>query len=429
MDSILKNKRFKLFWLATAIAQTGSFFTVIALPWLVLSITGNDPVTTSLVMAAISLPQGIFILFGGALSDSLSPKKVILVSRSLFVCALMSLAVLVYLGITPLWLIFCYALVFGTLTGFGIPATQSFLPSLLPDEHLGAGNGIVIGTMQVAQMLGPILAGWLIWYGGNFTSFDSHIVEHMGISFAFTVDAIAMSISLFIFLFVKAEAKNKVSHAVWLLFLQGGRFCWHDKSIRMVLFYVMTMSFFLHGPLYAALPIFTKINLGLAEKAYGNLFAMISLGTLCGAGVGLFKFMNKRLGATVLVCDLIAGISLYFLAKQNTVMSAGAVLIMIGFLGGIVMIVGTTWFQVRTPGSYMGRVMGVLMFCIVGLIPISATLSGLIIKTTSVDYLLSGAGLMMIAFSLLGLLIPFSRNLGSHPPLEESFIRRLELKI
>lgn len=427
-DSLLKNRNFKLHWASVAISQVGSFFTMVALPWLVLYKTDNNPVFMTTVLAATSLPHGFFILFGGTLADRMSPLKVLFISRSLFVGVMCSLALLVYFALIPLWLIYFYALVLGTLGAFVIPSSQALLPSMLTKAELGKANGIVMGTMQLAQMIGPVLAGWLIWLGRTLTGVPGNQADYPSLALAFAVDAGAVLSGVVLMCFMKVAVKPQPGTHLFRMVMQGFAFCWHDTGIRLVLVYLLLISFFLHGPLLSVLPLFTKVDLGLSEGAYGTLYAMVGMGTVIGAAIAMLKVSGtKRLGEVVLCCDLICGLSFYSMGQIHNAWLAGGLLLIMGTCSGIIMVAGTTWFQHRTPEAYMGRVMGILMFAVIGLIPASATLTGLVIERSSASLVMSGAGAVIALLAGTGLLIPRVRNMGDLPPLDDEALSLLRL--
>ena len=76
---VLGNRNFQLLWLWPVHVVDREQFTMIALPWLVLLITG-DVAQLGLVLAMIGVPRVAFMLIGGALSDRLSQRTVMLVS-------------------------------------------------------------------------------------------------------------------------------------------------------------------------------------------------------------------------------------------------------------------------------------------------------------------------------------------------------------
>jgi len=65
--SPLSVREFRRYWLAGAVSLFGDHITFVALPWLVLKLTG-DPLAMGTVIAVAPVPRALFMLFGGALS-------------------------------------------------------------------------------------------------------------------------------------------------------------------------------------------------------------------------------------------------------------------------------------------------------------------------------------------------------------------------
>lgn len=412
-ETLFGNRNFLLHWASVGIFQTGNFFTAIALPWLMLSISGDDPVMVATIFATFSLPHAIFILIGGAITDRISPLKALFICRGLFVVIMFAFSALIYLGLTPLWLIYIFAFLLGSLGAIDIPASQSLLPSLIQTSQLSKGNGVVIGTVQVARAFGPMLAGWLIWAIRQ-TMGTSGEPNHASLAFAFGLDAVCAASTLLIMSFIIAPRyQTKKPEKIWTLLKEGIRFCWNDHGIRLVLSYLILISFFLHGPLLTALPLYTKLQLGLSEAAYGSLFAMTGLGAIIGGGLAVvFSPSDRRLGEVVLTCDFVSGLCLFLVGQFADVWLAALFLFITGICTGIIMVAGTTWFQKRTPEIYMGRVMSILMFAVLGLIPISAALTGISIENLSIVETICIASGIIMFFSGVGFLIPSVRQMG-----------------
>ncbi len=76
----LRVKEFRRYWIGVAISVFGDHLTFIALPWLVLKLTG-DPLAMGSVIAIAAIPRALFMLFGGALSDRFSPLSLAITRR------------------------------------------------------------------------------------------------------------------------------------------------------------------------------------------------------------------------------------------------------------------------------------------------------------------------------------------------------------
>ena len=73
--TLLGIKNFRLLWVGEGISLVGDQFYIIALPWLVLQMTG-DPLAVGGVLAVAGIPRALFMLIGGALTDRFSPRKI-----------------------------------------------------------------------------------------------------------------------------------------------------------------------------------------------------------------------------------------------------------------------------------------------------------------------------------------------------------------
>jgi hypothetical protein len=59
--NVLRIRNFRLLWIGEGISLLGDQFYMIALPWLVLSLTG-DPLAVGTVFAVAGIPRALFML-------------------------------------------------------------------------------------------------------------------------------------------------------------------------------------------------------------------------------------------------------------------------------------------------------------------------------------------------------------------------------
>lgn len=420
--TLIKNRNFSIYWAFLVITQIGGHFSSIALPWLVLTST-NNPFSMAIVLSISTLPSGIFILFGGVLTDRFSSFHILIASRISFVICMLAFSLCIYLTIYPFWLICIFALVFGVLNSIATPASQSFIPSIVKPEQITTANSIVMGTNQASRILGPVAAGWLIWSVRSLNGGDVDTLNTASISMAFAIDALAVFAALLLtkFMIVKAKKltghrKQKVLHAI----KDGIGYCFNNKNMKIIIPYILIISFFMNGPILVSLPVLTKVNLGLNEASYGLLFGALGLGSVIGSALSIiFKPGTRMLGRTVLCCDLICGLCMVGLGFTMTIIQAGTLLILMGITNSVVVVLGTSWFQKNTDGRYMGRVMSILMFSLVGLIPISSALSGYLMEIISLEITLVFAGSLVTLVSIAGLIHPTVRNMGNLKPSQK----------
>src|SRR5512135_1333155 len=96
--SVLRIRNFRLLWIGEGISLLGDQFYLIALPWLVLALTGNA-LAVGTVLSTAGIPRAMFMLLGGALTDRFTPRKLMIISN---LARLMLTGVLAALVITNL---------------------------------------------------------------------------------------------------------------------------------------------------------------------------------------------------------------------------------------------------------------------------------------------------------------------------------------
>ena len=82
---VLGLRDFRLLFSGATTSLLGDQFALIATPWLVLKLTG-DPLALGLVLALEGIPRAVFMLLGGAITDRLSPRLIMLISDAIRFC-------------------------------------------------------------------------------------------------------------------------------------------------------------------------------------------------------------------------------------------------------------------------------------------------------------------------------------------------------
>jgi len=423
---LFRNRNYLLHWGASAIACLGDYFTLIAMPWLVLSLSHGAAVL-GVVMALESLPRALFMLVGGGVSDRYTPLTVLLASRAAFMVALVSLALLLWSGHLEVVHLYGFALVFGVLSAFSMPAASALLPRLVDREQLQKGNSTLMGARQLIQLFAPVLAGLLIWGMPSTGLMDIHAPAAGGdlsrIGWAFLFNAATVFLSLIMMFNIHLAQPAEVGTGGEGAtpgkdgLMDGLRHVWHDPGLRIVTLYAACIGFFAIGPLLTVIPQFAAQRLDQGALSYGLLYAANGLGALAGfACAGLLRKPDARtVGLVLFTADFVAGACILWFAQSNGFGMAASALAVMGAANAYGGVVAMSWIQQRIPMRVSGRVMGVVMFATMGLAPVSMALSGGIIAQYSLSTLLWASGSVVAGFSLLGLLLPGLNRFGTYP--------------
>ncbi|MFC4526095.1 MFS transporter [Dyella halodurans] len=419
--SVLANRNFRLLFGGSTVSALGDQFTLVALPWLVLKLTG-DPAALGLVLAAMALPRAIFMLIGGAVVDRMSPRRVLLAARGVNALLVSLLALLVWTGAINMPLVYAIALGIGLSTAFAYPASSSILPQLMEPTQLAPANALIMGMRQLSVFVGPLLAGLVIGTGAHAAVTRGPADAH-GLGLAFGIDAVSFLASLGSLMMIRLHTDDhprRTQGSVLAAVAEGVRGVWADVPLRAFILYVGAVTFFVGGPIQVGLPVLADTRLDLGAASLGILM------TANGGGMVVGGFLSKlaarvvrgRLGLMVLCIDGVVGLGLVWLGTVHRTWSGAALLATTGVLAGMAQIAIISWIQQRVSREMMGRTMSLLMFTFMGLGPVSAALAGGLLKFISLPALFAGAGLTLSAIALGCLANPVLRGIGAPLPAE-----------
>lgn len=413
--SPFSNRDFRLLFGGSSISMVGDQFTLVALPWLVLQLTGN-PAQLGLVLAVMALPRAAFMLVGGAVVDRLSPRRVLLTARSANAVLAGLLAALVLAGSIQMWTVYVLAFGIGLCTAFAYPAGGSILPQLVAANQLQAANSMIMGMRQLSMLIGPALAGLLVTAGSAGGAAGAGAAVH-GTGLAFVVDAVSFLFSVASLLAIRIASDREFRALAGGIFAQvaeGFKMLWQDVQLRSFVAYMALVSILVMGPLQVGLPLFAKTRFHEGAAAFGWFMTANGSGMLLGSvmSTAITRAMGGRVGVMVLTFDAAAGLALAVLSAVHSVLSGAALLILSGLFAGTVQIAIITWLQRRVPQAMMGRIMSIVFFTFLGLAPLAAALAGGLLKVISLPELFVGAGLSLTTVAMLCLTRPSLRAIS-----------------
>lgn len=387
---------FRLLFVGQAVSMLGDQFYLLALLWLVLQMTGSELAVGTIMMAA-TIPRMVFLLVGGAVSDWLSPHKLMVASNAFrsVVCAI--LTALVLLKTVSLWQLFVLAAAFGTLDAFFAPALKSFIPALLDDETLVAGNSLLQGSNMLAKIIGPSLAGFIIAVAGTAMAFALDTI-----SFVFVTACLLLMRTRR----VTGSAEPKRTK-LFASILEGLRYTLRDPAIRSLIILLGVTEFAFAGPLTVGLAALAKSRFTGGEMAFGIMLSTLGGGFLLGTIVANW-FKRSRIGFATFVGGLVLAVLLILLGVAPNLVLACALLGVIATIGGFLQVLNAVWFQTRPDPQMLGRVMSVVMLFGFGMTPLSYVIAGALLKV-STPLMFAANGLFLLAAVLF--LLPARRKI------------------
>lgn len=395
----LVNRRFLLLVSGEALSIIGDQLTRIAAIWLILEIASN-PAAVGFWLAAGAIPRAVFMLIGGAVSDRLSSRPVMIATNLARLALVAALAAGAALDAVTMPVLYLFAVLFGTAGAFYAPALSSILPRLVGPARLQRANSIVQGLMQLGGVIGPpvaaLLLAWLLPdpVGANLAGSTGQRAYGM----VFALDALTFAVSVWTLRAMgpaQGERPARPPRAGALLgdIGEGLRHVARAPRLRAFLLIALTANIGLGGPIAVGLPLIAKFALPQGVTALGILSAAAAAGGM--AGLVLAGAASVRNEAVLLALPyalmIVLGGLMIALGQTTTLAAAAAVIAAMTLLAAYLDIQLITWLQTRTAPDYLGRVMGLLQFAALGLAPASMALAGLFGEATRALFLVFGS--------------------------------------
>jgi MFS family permease len=377
----LRNPNYRLWLIGGTISLLGDQFYFVALPWLVLQQTGSA-VAMGAIMMAGAIPRALLMLIGGAISDRMSARKIMIATATARTICVTVIGALVWLRILHTWELYALAFAFGVADAFAAPAQTAYMPSLMKREQMVAASSVSQSTAQMTTIVGPVPAGF--------------VIKALGVAWAFFVDAISFLFIIGALWKLPDPPKSRTAPKGMLHSIaEGIAYVGKDVPLRSLMLLVMILNFCIAGPVSIGLAYLTKTRFG-SPAVFGIMISALAAGSLLGALLaGVWKIRQR--GVMILLVSLALGMCLGSIGMLEKVWSIAGVLLIMGVAAGLVNIHIGAWIMQRIDVAVRGRVASVLMLASVGITPISLAIAGFLVAwSLKLMFLLAG-GLMLLA--------------------------------
>ena len=397
----MRHPAFRRLWLGLSISYLGDQFTIIALLWFVLQLTGSGA-AVGLVVLCFGLPGVATGAILGRLLDRYQPRLVMGLDNLARAALIAAIPAIYALGRLQLWHVFVLASLAGALSPATTAGVRAFVPHLVDDAALHRANALTAASLQFSYLAGPVTAGFAVArLGGPWALFiDAASFLLMGL-LALTLPAINR----------KPRVAPRADANRWLGF--GALF-----SLRGVpaLTLLSLVFFFSYGPLEAALPVYSAQTLHANAGGYGLLWTGFGIGAFAGV-VTLTRLSHRwRPGVALPMIAVLWGALLCPLFFIRQVPLAMLFLGLAGASWAPYTPMETTLLQRLVPPEIRGQVFGARHSLLVAASPLGAAFGGLLLQYLSAPLVIAISGLACILAGLGGLMSPSLRQLQREGP-------------
>ena len=325
---------------------------IIAVGWQVYHLTGRV-LDLGFVGLSQFLPFLCLSLFAGHAADRFDRGRIILCCLTVFlVCALLLLW-FARRGNGSVLPIFAVLALFGIARAFLMPASQSFLPNIVPLEVLGDAVAINSSAFQLANIVGPSLGGLVYAYGES----SSRAPGGAQWVYGGAAGLLAGAVLMLLWVNTRRGAPQGGIEFSWGHLLEGLRFTWHRKTVLGAI--SLDLFAVLFGGASALLPAFTRDVLHSGPEVFGLLRAAPGVGAVAMAIWLALRPITRRVGVYMFGGVAIFGVATMIFGLTQRVWVALAALSLMGAGDMVSVYVRGLLVQLETPDAIRGRVSAV----------------------------------------------------------------------
>lgn len=395
----LRYRDYRIYWMALVVSFLGLAFQNVAQRWLVYDLTKDTFKlgVVSFIAAVVATPAS---LVGGLLADRLPRRNLLIVTQALMMLPPMGLAWLIWAGRVEIWHIVVASAALNTIAAIDLPSRNSLVPQLVgPDDLLNA-QSLSSGVYQVALMIGPAIAGY--------------VIAVFGPTLCFLVNGISYGAMVIALTFIRPTptAPRARRQGARASLGEGFRYILKTPTVLGLFGLIAAQGLFVNPYIYTILPEFADKILKTDARGFGWLNTAAGVGALLGVLVLINLGKGQRRGPLIVFGGLCLTVALVALAWLPYFAISIICIVLLGLGTVFITTISNTLLQLTVPDEIRGRVnsLGLLLF--LGGPQIGGLIFGWITRQTNASLALSlMAGAFGVSLLLINVITPQVRHI------------------
>ncbi len=392
----LANRNYRLFALGQVVSNTGTWMQRIAQEWLVLQLSGGSGVALGIATALQFLPMLVLGLWGGALADRFSKRRLLILTQALMGLLALGLGLLVTFGTPRVEHVYAFALALGLVTVVDTPVRQSFVVEMVGRQDLPNAVALNSASFQLGRVTGPAAAGLLIGL--------------VGTGPVFLINA-ASFVAVLTGLLLMRPAELHVSKPVPRSkgqVREGLRYVTGRRDLLLLLGVIAFVQLF-GSNVQNQLALMVNNVFRAGSEAFGLAATFLAVGALTGALIAA-KREAPRLRTVVLgaflfgVLQIVAGLMPGYVALLAALVPMG-----VSFMTFTTSM--NAYFQLNVEPQMRGRVMAMYTLVFLGVAPIGAPVVGVLADLFGPSVSMVTGGAVSVAVAVMAAAV-LGRRLG-----------------
>jgi MFS family permease len=377
----LRHRRFTLLWLGLMISVSGSAMQLWALFWHIRTLSA-DPIAVSGIGLARVLPVLVFSLVAGLVADLYNRRKIMFLTQGAQALVALGLWWLTLGGHIQLWHIYLLTGFQAVAVSFDLPARQSLVPNLVPQEDLPSAFSMMSIAFELGSIVGPGLSGIVIAYMGQHATYLINAISFASVILALVLMGPVAQI-------VPEEVRHRGINLSAIK--EGIAFIRHQPIILSSMILDFFATFF--SSANTLLPFLARDILHVGAIQYGWLSASQSIGAVSAGLVISQKANLRKQGTLLMVAVVIFGLATVLFGFSSIFAVTMLALILMGAADAVSTILRNTIRQLQTPDFIRGRMISVNQIFFMGGPQLGEIEAGLVAQAFGTPFAIISGGL------------------------------------
>ncbi|MEW9553778.1 MFS transporter [Nonomuraea sp. NPDC050783] len=358
----LRIRNYRMFAAGGIVSNVGTWLQRTAQDWLVLDLTHGSAAALGTATALQFLPMLLFGMFGGVIADRYAKRPILIAAQSLMALLALTIGLLTMTGSAQVWHVYVMAFLLGLISCVEVPTRQAFVVEMVGRQDLPNAIALNSSIFNLARVVGPALAGVLIYVLG-------------GTGPIFLINALTFGAVISSLVFMRASELNlsePVPRAKGQL-REGLRYVVRREELLLPVLLIGFVSMFSQS-FSMSIALMAREVFKAGASSFGLASSMFAVGALVGA---LLAARRARLTKKVLfagaigfgVFQIATGLAPFYPVYLLLLVPTGIALITINTAANASV-------QLATSPDMRGRVMGIYMLVFTGGAPLGAPLVG-----------------------------------------------------
>jgi MFS family permease len=345
----LRHRDFRRLFVGQGVAFVGFQLTAVAVPVQMYAVTGSS-FWVGLIGLAALLPLVVLGLYGGAVSDAVD-RRTLLIASSLVAWAVTgALLVQALLGPGQRWVLLLLVALQSGAFAMSSPTRGALVPRLLPTALVPAGNTLNFTMSNLGTVLGPLIAGV--------------VIVHAGYGWAYGIDAVLFTAGLYAAIRLPPVPPLGPTVRPGLRSVMEGLHFIGSRPVVLMSFVVDIVAMVLALP-RALFPEVADERFGGPGSA-GWLYAAISIGAVVGGVASGWIGRVSRQGLALILAIAAWGASVAVAGLAHALWLVVALLAVAGAADLVSAVYRQTILQTYAPDQMRGRLQGVFIVVVAG---------------------------------------------------------------